>query len=202
MIGQNYNEGGNYVEQTTIDAAYFDDYLDIFMPVAKPDVRNHVTKTLYPPPDATLQGKDLAFGEGYPTYSNYPPYYSTWTSLINRFISDATYICLTNYLARAFQNQTYSYMISIPPGTHGIDIPYTFYNGPDPRVSNDTLAQLFQKYLTNFAISGNPNREDLPSMPIYGRQNLVTDINITMIKPLRDPAAKEQCYWLQRALYV
>lgn len=202
MIGQCYNEGGDAVERTTIDAAYFERYLDSFMPIAKKDIREHITKNLYPPPSPSILGAELSFGIGYPTYSINSPYYSTWSSLLDRFISDAVYICLTNYLAKAFRSQTYAYVFSVPPGTHGIDVPYTFYNGPDPRVFNDSLAKTFQKYLTNFVIHGNPNKPGLPYMPLYGEENLVTNINITSIEPMKDPASKEECSWWQKGLYT
>jgi carboxylesterase type B len=200
MMGTNHNEAGDVVEHgATLDADYFDRMLEYFMPVAKPRVREHI-KNHYAPPDDSLAGTILQYGERYETYSMNAPYYSTWPSLINSFINDAAYICHTNNLARAFNNQTYSYLFSVPPGTHGVDTPYVFFNGPNPAVQNETLAGIVQRYITNFVRLGNPNGVGLPDMPLYGKNNIVTNINITSIKNIIDPAAKEACYWWQKGL--
>ena len=202
MIGQCYNEAGDIVEHTTIDATYFENLLKDFMPVATSAVKEFITKKLYPPPKESVLGQDIAFGEGYATYSMHPPYYTTWSSLIDRFLSDGAYICLTNYLARAYSNQTYNYLISIPPGTHGVDTPYVFYTEPNELVINESLARMYQTYLTNFAIYGDPNGKGLPEMALYGADMVVTNMNLTSIGPMKDPAAKEECYWWQKGLYV
>ena len=209
MIGQCYNEAGDIVERTTIDTNYFANLLHDFMPAATSEVRNIITKRLYPPPqEATTSQQIIAPGEKYPTYSIHFPYYTTWPSLIARFLSDGAYICLTNYLARAFQNQTYNYLISIPPGTHGVDTPYVFYTEPNPLVLNETLARMYQTYLTNFVIYGDPNGKGgsvgcwLPEMIRYEPKNMVTNLNLTSIGYLKDPAAKEECYWWQKGLYA
>jgi hypothetical protein len=83
---------------------------------------------------------------------------------------------------------------------HGVDLAYTFYKGPDaPNVKNDTLAYMFQSYMTN-PIFGGPNGSGggLPRMDVYGVANTVLGINISSLVPLRDPAARRECYWLQR----
>jgi hypothetical protein len=63
---------------------------------------------------------------------------------------------------------------------------------------------MFQSYLTNFAIFGDPNGSGggLPRMDVYGVATTVLGINISSLVPLRDPAAKKECYWLQKALYA
>jgi carboxylesterase type B len=200
MLGNNHNEAGDVVEHgATINSEYFDRMLDYFMPVAKPSIREHI-KSRYAPPEPPLLGKNLQYGERYETYSMNAPYYSTWPSLVNSFLNDAVYSCHTNNLARAFKNQTYCYLFSVTPGTHGTDTPYVFFNGPSPAVQNETLAGMFQSYLTNFVSRGNPNAFGLPDMPLYGKENVVTNINITTIETIKDPAAKEACYWWQKGL--
>ena len=67
---------------------------------------------------------------------------------------------------------------------------------------NASLARIKQRYLTNFVVEGDPNEVDLPVMPVYGTGNVVTDINVTSIGMIRDPAAKEECYWWQKGLYI
>ena len=99
------------------------------------------------------------------------------------------------------------------PGVHGVDVPYTFYNEgwesipavpSQPPVQNTTLAHMFQKYLTNFAIYGDPNGPrggELPEMKPYGRDNVALNINVSSVETLRDPSAKEECIWWQKGLY-
>lgn len=201
MLGQNYNEAVVMNENTLVNAEYFDRLLRHTTPNITAEVKDYLTQVLYPPPRESILGEKISSGL-FPTYSIHPPYYSTWPSLVNTFLNDMIYVCLNNYLARAFSNETYNYMISIPPGTHGVETPYQFYTGADPTVLNATLAHIFQRYLTNFAISGDPNGVALPIMKQYGRENILTDININSIESMKDPYAKEHCNWIQKGLYT
>ena len=66
---------------------------------------------------------------------------------------------------------------------------------------NDTIALAMQKYLMSFALTGDPNAQAIVKMPIYGQQDLILDLNVTGIVPIKDPNANSRCDWWQKALY-
>ena len=83
-----------------------------------------------------------------------------------------------------------------------MDIPYTFYNGPNPSaVISPKIAMALQEYITNFAEKGSPNGPGVPHFQMYGPDATVQDLNITGISELMDPAANYRCDWWQKALY-
>jgi carboxylesterase type B len=95
-------------------------------------------------------------------------------------------------------------VFSVPPGLHGQDVPYTFYNGdgnPTDGVVNATVAFVLQKYITDFAKTGNPDGPAVPHFPLYGDQSIAMNLNATSISEMRDPISNLRCEWWQRALY-
>lgn len=116
-------------------------------------------------------------------------------------LSDLGFACNTFYLNKAFHNNTYAYYFTVPPALHGLDIPYTYYNGPNPSVLNDEVAIALQKYITRFAETGDPNGGGLPFFAVYGGNAAVQELNVTSIKQIRDPTANWRCDWWQKGLY-
>ncbi|KAI1610995.1 carboxylesterase family protein-like protein [Exophiala viscosa] len=213
MLGQCYNEGGDYVEPVDISPSYFSEYLDRTFPSMKPSVKDYVTSNLYPSISTILPDFQRSSGL-WPHFSHETPYYTTPTARLQRLIGDAIYIQHNNALSTAFQNKTYNYMMSLAPGTHGTDISYTFYNeGKEeksavpglPNVKNRELAHIFQKYLTNFVLYGDPNGNKdagLPKMNQRGDDFVVLNFGENGIEEIRDPSAKEQCLWWQKGLFA
>lgn len=111
------------------------------------------------------------------------------------------FTCNTFYLDKAYGNNTYAYLFSIPPAIHGEDVMYTYYNGPNSQVATP-IAIALQEYLTAFAEMGTPNEAGVPFFPLYGPGAIVQDLNITGISQIMDPAANSRCDWWQRARYV
>lgn len=105
-------------------------------------------------------------------------------------------------MGHAFNDQSYNYLFSVPPGTHGEDVPYTFYNGVSSSVVNASVAYNLQAYLTNFIKYGDPNEQKLVHFPKYGTSNVVLNINETFINTIHDPASTSRCIWWQKALYA
>ncbi|KAI9763169.1 MAG: hypothetical protein M1840_000881 [Geoglossum simile] len=183
MVGYNAQETLFFVDPLNNTNAAFVANVKYVFPAAQPEIVSFITETLYPEVfDGTLPYTDA---KGRAILSG----------------GEASFICNTIFLNRAFGNQTYAYRFSIPPSFHGQDVPYTYYNGPSPAVMNDTIALTMQRYITTFAITGQPNRPSLPYIPLYGSDNQILDLNVTDIMPIPDPEANERCEWWQKALY-
>lgn len=153
---------------------------------------SYITEVLYPP---VFDGSQA---QGY-------------TNNIDRssaLIAELVFTCNTFYLDKAYGNNTYSYLFSVPPALHGNDVRYTFYNANTTStdlvdgVPNPAIALALQEYITNFAIRGTPNQQGVPHFDLYGANATVQNLNITGISQIRDPAANERCNWWQKALYA
>lgn len=184
MVGHNSDEGVYFADARVTDDTALAAFIRRSFPGIQDSVVNYVVKTLYP-----------AVYDGSQPYSNG----LDRTILI---ISELIFTCNTNYLARAYGNNTYNYQFSVPPGLHGFDVPYTFYNGvsADPTF-NATVAMALQDYLTSFAQNGEPSGEGFPSFPLYGPSSTEINLNITGINPIKDPTANPRCLFWQKALY-
>jgi carboxylesterase type B len=128
--------------------------------------------------------------------------------------SDLLITCNTYYLNTAFNNQTYAYFFTIPPGLHGNDIPYTYYNGGGLQpvnasqgawgLQNVTAALTLQDWIVTFARDGRPSAPDISEVPefeMYGPDAHVVELNLTEISVVTDPAANDRCKWWQKGLY-
>jgi carboxylesterase type B len=183
LIGHNSNEGALFTAAVQTDATFAENVRNLF-PDISPAVFTIVTKVLYPPDYSGAYGYTNEFGRS------------------SAFWAEVVFVCNTNYLARAYKSKTYNYVFSVPPGTHGEDVSYTFYNGPSPLVVNDTVAITLQDWITSFAVTGVPSAAVLPSFPTYGLFGTAENLNVTDIAPFHDPGSSLRCYWLQNAYYA
>ena len=123
-------------------------------------------------------------------------------------MSEGIFTCNTNYLSTGFHNKTYSYLFSIPPGLHGQDVSYTFYEGGSATdvnpysVQNRTVAVALQEFITSFAKTGVPEAEGVRSFEMYGPDARVLDLNVTGIEEIHDSNASERCKWWQLGLVL
>jgi len=189
MVGHNANEGAYftppYINTTERIASQLS---SSFENIPASSVQ-YITDTLYPP---VFDGS-----EGYT--SNY--------TRASTMISEGVFTCNTNFLSTGFNNKTYSYLFSIPPAFHGLDIPYTYYTGGavspgNPLgVTNRTVAIALQEFITSFAKTGVPEAEGVRHFNMYGEDARVLDLNITGIEEIRDSNASKRCKWWQLALY-
>ena len=120
----------------------------------------------------------------------------------------AGFYCTVNWMANALHNQTYNYIFSFNPGTHGQDLPYTFWNGDTgkqqegmimtTKVDNATAAINIQSYIANFVTKGDPNGDGLPEFPLYGEKGLQLGIDYrgTHIRTM-DRVQEKRCSWWQ-----
>ncbi|KAK9311853.1 hypothetical protein V1522DRAFT_440740 [Lipomyces starkeyi] len=102
--------------------------------------------------------------------------------LLYTLLSDLYITCNTRFLALAFKGLAYSYLLSVPPGYHGVDVAYAFSDGPakdEGDQVNATLAEIFQNYIGTFGATGSPNYAGLPYFPRYGANTTVLNVNAT-----------------------
>jgi cholinesterase len=158
--------------------------MKLYFPTISHSALTHLTEDLFPP-----------------VYDGSQPY-TTPFGRLDFAISDFTFTCTTNWLGHAYANKTHNYIFSVLPGNHTEDVPYTYYNGPIATVNNNTLAVIFQRYLTGFVESGTPNRQGLDHWVEYGASSKVLNFNQTFIDTrVDDETANKRCDWWQKALY-
>lgn len=189
MVGHNSDEGLLFTSPFVQNQTGYAASLQTLFPDASAKTIEYIDTTLYPP---VFNG----------TYG--------YTNQIERTalaISEISFTCNTRYLDLAFANQTYSYYFSVPPGLHGEDVDYTYFNGDtstndDGSPVNATVAKALQDYLTSFAMNGNPNEKGVPYFPMYGSASTVVNIAATNLSAtLKDTVANSRCDWWQKALY-
>lgn len=188
MVGHNSDEGLLFTPPfITTQAEDVEEFTKLF-PTADASVISYITNTLYPP---IYNG---SYG---------------YTDPIGRnalAISDFLVGCNAHYIAEKL-SPGYAYIFSVPVGLHGEDIAYTFFNG-DTSTSdegvpvNPAVATVFQRYLTQYAMTGTPSAEGYQTFSEYGRNNTVTSIGFLGLGSHEpDPAAKAACQFWAKASY-
>ena len=116
--------------------------------------------------------------------------------------------CNTYFLNQAYAGKTYAYRFSVPPALHGLEVVYTFYNGPNSSAlpslgtPNQSIAEALQKYIVSFTTTGVPSAgKTLPVFPQWGNDKNLLDLNVTGIKVVKDDTANSRCAWWQKSLY-
>jgi carboxylesterase type B len=184
MVGHNADEGPFFTPPFVTNDTALVAYLLLAYPTMETSIAQYIVKTLYP---AVYDG-------------TYP-----YTSGLQRtvfIVSESIFTCNTNYLDRAYGNQTYAYEFSVPPAEHGYDLAYTFYNGvAGLEMVVDKVARAMQQYITDFVQTGAPNGNGVPQFNMYGTSANEQDLNVTGFMPMRDPTANARCVWWQKALY-
>ena len=184
IVAHNANETAYFVNPSATNQSDYIDGIHSELSDAQPSVVDYIVDDLYP----------YIFNSTQP-YSN--PYQLRVLSS-----AEVSFTCNTRFLAAAFSNRTWAYRFSIPPAIHGQDVPYTYYNTslPSPEI-DPVIALAMQAYITEFAVSGNPNRKGFPDFPVYGEQANMLDLNVTGIKVIPDDTDNFRCAWWQKALY-
>lgn len=191
MVGHNKNEGPSFVPPWANNTAA----LRALFPGTDSSVVDYIVNTLYPA-----------------NFSD-PMISARYSSGINRtiaMVNEEIFICNTNYLARAFNNETYNYEFQVPPALHGQDVSYTYWNGETTDNSTGLshmvapIAKIMQGYITNFIATGNPNGPGLPVFPKQGQNATMLGIgaDVANIKVQRDDTANKRCLWWQKALWL
>ncbi|EME40268.1 hypothetical protein DOTSEDRAFT_74915 [Dothistroma septosporum NZE10] len=187
MLGQNADEGLVFTSPFVSNNSAFDAFITDYLPSLAnlPSVAQTIFDVLYPPIFDGSQAQG----------------YTNQLARASAALGEQAFTCNTYYLDKAFNNQTYSYLFIVPPAVHGQDRAYTFYDGPAPQVDQD-VALAMQRYVTRFAMYGDPNGEETPQFDVYGDEAMVQVLKTDGFGQTRDPAANERCEWWQKALYA
>ena len=189
MVGHNSNEAISFTSPFVQNQTAYAEAIQSIFPDASAQTVDYIDTVLYPP---VFDG----------TYN--------YTSQIERTaltINELSFSCNSRFLDLAFGNKTYSYLFSVPPGLHGEDVAYTYFNGDtsssdDGSPVNATVARALQDYLTSFAMNGTPNEKGVPYFPMYGSGSAVENIALTGLgTTTKDAFANPRCDWWQKALY-
>ncbi|KAK3938307.1 Alpha/Beta hydrolase protein [Diplogelasinospora grovesii] len=137
------------------------------------------------PPDALAR----LLSSLYPTAS-----YSNQFERLETTLSDLLIRCTAEYTLSAFAETSHAYQYSVPSGSHGADLHYTFFDGDveDLPEHNLTVALALQGYLASFRLGGAPEAgvDGVSGLPVYG-QGVGVDLNITGI-------TEEATTWLDK----
>lgn len=141
--------------------------------------RNLIFDELYPPP-----GRNTLY-----EYRNQEE-----RSLLLR--SELFISCNTRHISTSFVNKTFNYRFQVPPGSHGQDVAYTFFNGGAKGIIG-SLALDMQRYFLNFAEFGNPNgRGSVPKWPVYGENAKLATFGTEGVGFDTDETRNRRCeYW-------
>ncbi|PQE13378.1 putative cholinesterase protein [Rutstroemia sp. NJR-2017a BVV2] len=190
MVGHNSDEGLFFTSPFFATEADIVADISATLPTASNATIQYITQTLYPP----------IYNGSYP--------YTTLFERANLITAELSFTCNTRFFNTAYDNQTHAYYFAVPPGLHGEDIAYTFFNG-DTTTSDDglpvnaTVATALQRYITNFAMTGNPNGAEVAYFPEYQSNSTTLVLGITGLGGvITDTTANERCDWWQQALYA
>lgn len=195
MTGKNSNEGLSFANPFIANDTVLRSYIESFLPTSHPSVLDYIQNTLYPP--APVSDGSLSYTDEY--------------HRLAAIVAEAVFQCNSYYIDTAYapMNQSYGYYFEIPPGIHGEDIVYTFYNNEGFDFSelllNTTVAVALQDYITTFAQSGAPSAPDVQGIPkfqLYGADSQVQDLQLSTIQGEVDPQKNARCQWWQKALYI
>lgn len=203
LVAHNTFEGQKYTDAAATNSSAFDTYMKLYLPDAPAAVLQELSASVYP---AVYNNNDTG---AYP-----------WTTPFDRLmtaVSDFTFSCHAYFIGAAVSAETngttagaYSYLFSVPPGTHTLDVHYSYYvnSSWDSTVANVTTARYLQAYITNFAAGGDPNFKEeeeasLPLFPAYGAAAgyLGLNLNETFVDIRRDPSANARCDWWRSVSY-
>lgn len=192
MVGHNADEGLEFTSPENQNSSAIVTLLKNVFPNMKQNLTEYITKTLYP---ATYDGK---YG------------YKNPLERAALLVSDAIFICNTDYINRAFANKTYAYEFSVPPAIHGQDVLYTFANTNRESsggslgglaVTNATTAKVMQDYFTSFTQLGVPKSPLGPVFKQHGHGRLI-NIGNNSIQAGPDSSSNPRCRFWQTVSYT
>ncbi|KAF3011536.1 hypothetical protein E8E14_010211 [Neopestalotiopsis sp. 37M] len=192
MVAHNTYEGQRYTDPAATNSTAFDEYMSLYFPDAPAEFLDELSSEVYP---AVYNGSSATETD--------------WTTPFERLrtaVSEFTFACHAYFLGDALGGlaagrDSYSYLFSVPPGTHTLDVYYSYFVNSSSSVTNETVALYMQEYFASFVESGDPNRGSLPTFPVYGANFTDLNLNQTFVSVIQDPAANSRCDWWRKASY-
>lgn len=183
MAGHNQREAATFIYNISTDADFRASVGVTLFGISSASIDN-IASNIYP---NDLSGK---FG------------YTTQTRRLELFATESGFSCNTRYLARAYGNDTYSYIFTLSPAYHQQDVGFTFYNG-NPldssvpmTVVNPSTALDMQGRFSRFVQSANPNGLlSLPQWPKYGTASKLVNFNMLTTTSTDDTANSRCDFW-------
>ncbi|CAG8894359.1 unnamed protein product [Penicillium egyptiacum] len=189
MVGHNLNEGAMFANPFVFAESDFAAVIKTAFPDADEAAIDHIANTMYPPVFDGSYGYTTQFGR------------------MSLLTGDRAFTCPTRWLNLAFNNKTFAYYFTMSPGYHGVDVPYTFFNGDTSTLDqgypvNATVAYALQDYITSFTMTGSPNAVVQPFFPIYGANSSTQVLSLENLgTQVTDTAANYRCDWWQKSLF-
>lgn len=189
LVGHNSREAFDFTPPIPDTPGYVEGVIKQLLPYASPEVLDAILNKYYPPIFDGSQGYTTQFGR------------------LEKANAEGYYFGNTRWIAKASFASSFAYYVTIPPGYHGVDVPYTFFNGNTSTGHNGVpvdaaVARKFQSYLTNFVEDGNPNGKGLPTFPEYGSEANVLTIGLKDFGNVQvDNGANERTDFWQKALW-
>ncbi|KAE8440887.1 hypothetical protein EG329_006354 [Mollisiaceae sp. DMI_Dod_QoI] len=190
MVGHNSNEALVFTPPFIATSTQYDAAVAQLFPSANASTISYISQTLYPPVYSGVHGYVDIIGR------------------LSSFISDFLIGCNAHYLAQNLL-PGFAYLFTYPPGLHGEDVSYTFFNGDtstldDGSPVDDKVAAALQRYLTTYAMAGTPMAESLPTFSAYGQNDTISCIGAFGLgSKTNDPTAKPVCqFWAAAPYYI
>ena len=185
IAGNNQNEARFLGNQTIETNADFDNWVYVNFPSAATAVQQQIINQIYPP-----------------IYDGSLPY-TTPQQRSDLAVKEYLITCQTVSIAKAYRNQTHNYIFGIAPAIHAQDLAYTYYpNGVTPGFY-PKVATTLQKYLVNFVLTGNPNKDEmgLAPWPLFGQRAAAINFTETGVSQTISDSANSRCAFWNRADY-
>ncbi|KAH7085808.1 carboxylesterase family protein-like protein [Paraphoma chrysanthemicola] len=190
MAGHNTVEGPLFTPPNATDPSTFAESVLALYPDMTQDKLAHVTDTLYP---AVYDG----------TYGYTDPFRRA-----ANMRADVVIVCKKRPVLAAFQDRVYSYQFSLPPGLHGADLEYTFYDDAGERpfdpislsgVASEEAAFTFQRWIAEFVNNGEPRNLNGTSLRFPGLESNAStvDLDVGGVRVIPEYAAGDRCaFWV------
>ncbi|KAL8642971.1 MAG: hypothetical protein Q9228_000416 [Teloschistes exilis] len=185
LIAANNQDETRFLGDQSIETnADFDNWVHVNFPSAPSDVQDEIINRIYPP-----------------VYDASSPY-ATPQERSDLAVKEYLISCQTVSIANAYKNQTHNYIFSIAPAIHAQDLAYTYYpNGATPDFYPNVAVNL-QRYITNFVLTGEPNKDGLPPWPAFGPNAAAINFTETGILQITSDSASSRCaFWNQGSYY-
>lgn len=127
------------------------------------------------------------------------------------FMTEAFYTCSVAYLGDALPFNTWSSDFVMSPSLHESEATYTAYAGDyhnitridsnSIRLSIEQIAYTVQGYISRFAQFGDPNGDNAPYWPVYGKNATAQIVNTSGFTTGKESSANSRCEWWSKGLY-